>query len=399
MTSKPTQSIGQLEFVMLMAAMLATTAFSIDAMLPAMGEIAADITPDLPARASWVLTSFVIGLGIGTFFAGPLSDAFGRKPVLCAGTAIYVGAAVWAWLAHSLEAVLIARMVQGLGGAAPRVVSMAIIRDLYAGREMARIVSFCMTIFILVPAIAPATGAVIIAYFGWRGIFGAFIVFAVLTLGWLHFRIKEPLPLEGRRPLKLSSLVASISEVMRHTTVRRAIIVQTLVMAMLFSVLTMIHPIYDVTYDKNDSFPFWFALVAVFSGAASLLNAAIVVRLGMQAVITWTMCLQVTISALILLVMWTDSAAYFWLFLLWQFVLFCQASLVIGNLNALAMEPMGHIAGTAASVVGAIATVFAALIASPIGLLFDGTPRPLLIAIIALTIPSVVVMLRIGRAS
>ncbi|MEP3055357.1 MFS transporter [Ascidiaceihabitans sp.] len=399
MNTTQDQSIGRFEFVMLMAAMFATTAFSIDAMLPGMREIASEITPDAPARAAWVLTAFVGGLGFGTFFAGPLSDAYGRKTAIYAGTFIYILAAAFAWLTHSLEWMLVARFVQGIGAAGPRIVSLAIIRDLYQGREMARIVSFATTLFILVPAIAPAMGAGIIALAGWRSIFGAFILFSVITVFWLGVRLKEPLPRAARRPIRLNLLFSAIGEMARHAGVRRAIIVQTLVMAMLFATLTMIQPIYDVAYGAADTFHWYFGGIALLSASASLLNARIVVRVGMQAVVTWTLGCQVVLSSILLALLWNDSSSHFYIFLVWQLFLFCQAGLTVGNLNAIAMEPMGHIAGMAASVVGSVSTVVAAMIASPIGLLFDGTPRPLMGSIIVLGIAAIFIMRGINAAT
>lgn len=159
----PTQRLGQTEFVALVAMLAATVAFSIDAMLPALPDIAAELTPDAPNAAQLIITSFVLGMGLGTFFTGPLSDRFGRKPVIVWGAVTYCAASAAAYLAPSLETMLAARVCMGLGAAAARVVALALVRDLYAGRDMARIMSFVMIVFALVPALAPSMGAAIIA--------------------------------------------------------------------------------------------------------------------------------------------------------------------------------------------------------------------------------------------
>ena len=188
------------EFIALIAMLFATIAFSIDAMLPALPEIAATLTPLDPNKAQLIVTSFVLGMGIGTLFAGPLSDSFGRRNVIVGGAVLYCAAAAIAMVAPSLETVLAARVLQGLGAAGPRVVSLALVRDLYKGREMARVVSFAMMIFTLVPAVAPLAASGIIAAWGWRAIFAAFILFAILAVVWMMLRQPETLPRAARRP-------------------------------------------------------------------------------------------------------------------------------------------------------------------------------------------------------
>ncbi len=370
-------AMSRSEFIALMAMMFATIAFSIDAMLPALPSIASDLSPDMPTRASLILTSFVLGMGIGTFFSGPLSDAYGRRRVMFWGAGLYISAAAVAWSSQSLEMMLAARILQGIGASGPRVVCIAIIRDLFKGREMARILSIVMVIFTLVPAFAPALGVVIIAFAGWRSIFIAFMVFSLISALWLAFRLPETLADENRRPLKLPLMIDAVREMFRQPVVRIAIVVQTLSMAILFSLLVLIQPTYQFVFDKLDSFPFWFGAIALVSATSSVLNALLVVRLGMQRLVTVALGVQIVLSATLLLFDQGSTPAGFAMFAIWQGFVFFQAGLTIGNLNAIAMEPMGHIAGMAASVIGAISTILAAVIASPTGLMFDGTIRPL----------------------
>ncbi len=384
------------EFVALIAMMFATIAFSIDSMLPALPEIGAELSPDDVNRAQLILTAFVLGMGLGTFFTGPLSDAFGRKRVIAVGSAIYVAAALLAWASSSLEVVLAARVLQGLGASAPRVVALAIVRDLYKGREMARLMSIAMMIFTIFPAIAPALGAGIIAFAGWRGIFMAFVLFSALTMLWMGLRLDESLPPPRRRPFRLPLLWGAVREMVEHPTVRLSIMAQTLSMGMLFTMLVMVQPVYDVIYGRADSFPFWFGAVALVSGSGSVLNAWLVVRLGMRRMVTWSMAAQLLISATVLGLSLAGLGA-FWLFVAWQCSVFFIAGTTLGNLNAIAMEPMGHIAGMAASVIGAIATVTAAAIVSPIGLMFDGTLLPLAGAILVMSAIGLALMRQMAR--
>lgn len=394
-----TSRMSRGEFIALIAMMFSTIAFSIDSMLPALPEIGAQLSPDDVNKAQLILTSFVLGMGIGTFFTGPISDAVGRKPVIYGGVALYILASAVAWAGSSLELVLAARVAQGLGAAGPRVVALAIIRDLYSGREMARILSIAMMIFTLVPAIAPLLGAGVIALVGWRGIFVSFILFALIVVVWMSLRLPESLARENRRPFRLPLMIAAAGEMLTHPTVRLSILVQTLCMGMLFTLLTMVQPVYDIIYDRADSFPFWFGVVSLIAGSASFLNAAIVVRIGMRRIVTWALGAQILITATVILLSMTGlpQQASFALFVIWQTSLFFMAGVTLGNLNAIAMEPMGHIAGMAASVIGSIATVLAAAIAAPVGLLFDGSITPMTTGILTMCILAFGLMLHMGR--
>ena len=393
----PSQVMGRIEFISLMAMMFATVAFSMDAMLAAIPDIADEIADGSVSHAAWILTSFVAGMGLGTFFAGPLSDAYGRKPVVYAGVVIYILSAMAAWTTSSLEWILFARFCQGLGAAGPRVVSMAMVRDLFSGREMARIISIAMAIFILVPAIAPAMGQVIINAFGWRSIFGTFIIFSLILVIWVGSRYNESLAVVDRRPLQMGLMLDAVKQLLTHKTVRLSILIQTFMLAMLFATLILIQPIYDQIYDRGETFPFWFGAVALFSGASSLLNAHIVTRFGMYRVVTRTLFIQVVIGATVLITLILFPAISFPLFVFWQFCLFSQAGLTMGNLNAISMEPMGHIAGMAASVIGSISTLGGALIASPVSLLLSDTPAPLIITVLGFGLCAMFLMSRINR--
>lgn len=394
---KPSQAMGRTEFIALIAMMFSTVAFSMDAMLAAIPDIADEIADGSVSHAAWILTSFVAGMGLGTFFAGPLSDAYGRKPIVYAGIVIYILSAMAAWATKSLEWILVARFCQGLGAAGPRVVSMAMVRDLFSGREMARIVSIAMTIFILVPAIAPAMGHVIINAFGWRSIFGTFITFAVVLAIWMGTRYNESLAVEDRRPLRIGLMLDAIRQLLTHKIVRLSILIQTLMLAMLFATLILIQPIYDQIYNRGDTFPLWFGAVALFSGTSSILNAYVVTHFGMHRVVTLTLFIQICAGIFVLISMTLVPTISFQLFVFWQFCLFSQAGLTMGNLNAISMEPMGHIAGMAASVVGSISTLGGALIASPVSLLLSDTPAPLIISILGFGLCATYLMRQINQ--
>jgi DHA1 family bicyclomycin/chloramphenicol resistance-like MFS transporter len=392
------QNLSKVEFIALMAMMFATIAFSIDAMMPALPAISADIAPLGVAQAALVMTFFVIGMGAGTFFTGPLSDAYGRKPVVYAGLAVYALGAVLSWMAPTLELMLAARVLQGLGAAGPRVVSAAIIRDLYSGRAMASIMSLTMVVFLLVPGVAPLIGAVISDAFGWRSIFAAFLVFSIVLFVWFSTRIGETLLAEARRPLRVPLMLDAVRQMFANPTVRLSIYVQTLMLMTLFSVLTMVQPIFDVTFGREESFPLWFGAIAIASGVSSLLNAAVVGRFGMRRLVTWALAIQVLLSAVFVLWMLAGLPFLFPVFVFWLWGVMFQGGLTVANLNAIAMEPMGHIAGMAASVIGAVSTVLGAALASPVGLLFDGTPMALIVTVLLASAAGSVLMQRMRRA-
>lgn len=377
--------LSQGEFIALIAALFATIAISIDAMLPAMPEIAATLSPDAPNRAQLVVTSFVFGMGLGTLIAGPLSDAFGRKILILAGSALYVVAAIACYFAKTLDFLLIARAVQGFGAAAPRVVSTAMVRDLFSGREMARVMSFVMMVFTLVPAVAPLMGQAVIYAAGWHAIFLVYVVFSLVILLWMALRQPETLAIADRRPLSVAALWAATKEVFSVRVVLVSIIAQSLTLAALFATLSSMQGIFEQRFDRAAGFPLWFALIAMVSMGGSIINARVVVRLGMRKVVTRTYAGVVVLTLALLAITVAElmpEPLAFPAHILWSIALFAMMGLSMGNLNALAMEPVGHIAGFASSVIGAIATVVSVVLAVPVGLAFDGTARPLMAGVL-----------------
>ncbi|MGH1414732.1 MAG: multidrug effflux MFS transporter [Pelagimonas sp.] len=390
----------KVEIIAMIAMLSATIAFSIDAMLPALPEIGQLMTPDDVNRAQFVVTSFVFGMGVGTLFTGPLSDRFGRRPIVLAGTLIYVVGALWGAWSKTLEHLLLARLIQGIGSAGPRIVAMAILRDLYSGREMARTISFVMIMFTLVPAIAPLLGAVLIAWNGWEAVFWSFAGFAILACIWFGLRMPETLAISDRRPFTWEAIWAASVEMYKNPVVRWSVIAQGFCFAILFSMVSMVQPIYDDVFDRADSFPYWFGAIAVIAGASSFVNAALVMRLGMRKLITSILRAQLVFSVLILAAYFSNLSLdiNFYFFVAWQATVFFQVGLTLGNLNAIAMEPMGHVAGLTASIMGALATVIAVILVAPISLSFNHTILPLVIGILLYSALALVTMMAMARA-
>ena len=372
------------EFISLMAMLVATVAISIDAMLPALPDIAIQLTAKNPNQVQFILSAFIGGMALGTLVVGPLSDSFGRKNIIYVGAVIYISFSALCMFATNLETIVIARVFQGIGAAAPRVVSQALVRDLYSGREMARITSFIMIIFSIAPAVAPLLGAGLISLFDWRAIFVIFIIFALISTIWTKIRIREPLRPEMRVPFQIKIFRAAFLEIISIGIVRVSIITLIFSYATLFTCILLIQQVFDQFFGRANSFPEWFAVIAAFSASASFLNSMLVMKLGMRRLISAALRVQIALSAFMLLMFWTGAISGnlgFGFFVFWVFSLFFQAGLTIGNLTALAMEPLGHIAGTAASVISALATLGSVFLATIAGHFFDGTPVAMIISI------------------
>ncbi|MCL1628619.1 MULTISPECIES: multidrug effflux MFS transporter [Roseinatronobacter] len=377
---RPTRPLRFGEFVALMALMMSSVAFSIDAMLPALPTIGDQLSPDAPQKGQLVITIFVLGMGLGTLICGPVSDAFGRKSVLLVGITAYITGALIAMQAQSIDGLLAARFLQGLGAAAPRVIATAMVRDMYEGRAMARVTSIIMTLFILVPAIAPSIGAVIIWFADWRAVFLAFVAFGLIAAAWLMLRQPESLPPERRRALSLRNIWAAVAEITTTPAVMIYVVALIFAFAPMFAWLSNLPMIFADVYDRAASFPLWFGITALVAGSASVVNAKLVMRLGMKRIATAAFLWQAVVSVLFLALLQFDLPAP------WDFAFFfafmCSAffaiGLTFGNLNALALQPLGHMAGVGASVVQSLSTVGSVMVAIPISLAYNGTPLPLI---------------------
>ncbi len=387
--------LHEYEFIALTAMLFATIAFAIDAMLPALSTIGAELSPADPNRAALVVGAFVFGMGVGTLFSGPLSDAYGRKAVILWAYVGFILGAVVAGLAPTLEIMLAGRFLQGLAVAGPRIAGLAMVRDLYSGSKMASIMSLSMMIFGLVPALAPLMGQVVMNTFGWRSIFFAIAGFGLIASLWIGLRQPETHPVENRQPMRLAPLISAAKTAFANRVYRFSVAVQVMLYGALFSVISSIQPIYDITYDRAESFPLWFGLMAVLAMPASYINSRIVAKTGMRRIIQTTLIAQCLLAALSTLLTATTGLP-FWVFFVWNYSVMLMVGFTFGNLNALAMEPMGKIAGTAASIMGSIGTVLAVVIAMPVSLAFDGTPMSLTAGVLVCAVAGLVLMLWLG---
>lgn len=373
-TPRPPIGFGQL--VALIATLMALNALAIDTMLPALPQIGEALGVVSDNDRQWVITAYVIGFSVAHLFYGVLSDRFGRKPVLIVGVSIYILFSFAAAAAASFETMIAARVLQGAGAAASRVLAIAIVRDCFGGRQMARVMSLAFLVFLAVPVIAPSLGAVIILFGPWRWIFVLLGLWGIAVLIWAMWKLPETLHPENRLPIRASRII----EAFRTTlTTRRAagyMMAMAMIAGSLFGFITSSQQIFADVFDAAGLFPVIFALIAGAIAAASLLNARLVERLGMRAISHSALLAFIAISA----AHWVVAAAgleTLWTFAVLQAaVLFCFG-LTVGNFGAMAMEPLGRIAGTASSVQGFVTTLGGAAGGYVIGQQFDGSTAPL----------------------
>ncbi|WP_029010176.1 multidrug effflux MFS transporter [Azospirillum halopraeferens] len=370
------------EFVALIALLMALTALSIDIMLVALPDIAASYAVVSPNDRQLVVTAYMLGFAAGQPVHGPLSDRFGRKPVLAFGLVVFALAALAAAVAPDFGWMLAARVVQGLGAAAPRVVAIAIVRDRFAGRDMARVMSFVMMIFIIVPVLAPAMGEGILRLGPWPWIFGVLFLSGAAAFAWSALRLPETRPPGDRMPLSVAALSNAFTKVV---TTRRSV-GYTVAMGFLFgSLLAYIGSAQQVfvdVYGLGELFPLVFGAIAGAMALASLTNARLVGRLGMRRVSHAALLGYVAVCAVPVLAGFPPqpSLALFCAFLA---AIFFAFGLIAPNFNALAMEPLGHVAGMASSFIGFYSTAAGAILGWLIGQAFDDSIRPLTMGIVA----------------
>ena len=390
------------EFVILVSIMFGMIAFGTDTMLPAFPNIAKDLNLSNVNKAQLIISSFILGTGIGQLISGPISDTFGRKPVITIGLGIFIVACCIAYYAKSLELMLVARFIQGLGVSAPRTVTMALIRDLYSGRKMAQVMSLAMAIFVLVPALAPSLGQVLFINFGWRSIYIAFIFFALLGLIWLNLRQPETLPISERKKLKANEYFNAFKLVVTNASVVKYILTLALGFGALFGYLNSAQQIFVDTFSAGMKFPLYFAIISILAAPASFINASLVMKYGMRLLATIGFALQIIFAVIILLILNTSILAdqlFLTVFVIWSTIAFFLKGLYFGNLNALAMEPMGKIAGMASAIIGASATMVGILIAVFIGLAFNGTATPVLLGYIICSTAALFLMLSQSKSN
>ncbi len=366
------------EFVPLMALMISLVALSTDAMLPALPLIGSDLGVQKANNNQWILSAFFLGLALGQMVFGPLSDSVGRKLAINAGLILFMVGCLLSTFATDFPTMLAGRILQGMGAAGPRTVSIALIRDQYEGRAMARIMSFIMAVFILVPAAAPAIGQGIVYIADWREIFVFFLALALIVFVWFTARQPETLPLDRRNALAAGRIGRAIVEVCTNRVAFSNAAAAGFVFAAMIGYLTSSQQIFQDTYQLGSLFPLFFAVLALAIGSASFSNSRLVIRYGMRVLSGRALIAIIGLSVVFFVIAATMSGQPpFWAFMTYGLATFFCLGILFGNLTAMAMEPLGHIAGVGSAVVSTLTGFISLLFGSAVGLGYDGTVLPL----------------------
>lgn len=396
--------MGFYEFVVLIAAIMALNPLAMDMMLPALPEIGAAFRVGDANHLQTVLSTFLLGFGVGQLVIGPLSDRFGRRPVLLGGMIVYGIASMLTLIAPSFETLLLARALQGLSTSATRVIATSVVRDCYAGRRMASVMSLAQMVFISVPVLAPSLGQmVMLASNEWHSVFVVLLIYGVLILSWTAWRMPETLDDDKRKSLALRDVLGYFRETLTNRQTLGYALAAGCILGTMFAYVFSAQQVFTQVYGLGAYFPLAFATIALGVAFAGFLNAKIVGKLGMRVISHAALC-GFMAASLVMMIAADLDVLVLPLYMALAMATMFTFGLMISNFTALAMEPLGHIAGTASSLYGSITTLIGIVFGSAIGQAFDGTMVPLatgnfVCTLIALAIVLVTERGRMFRAS
>ena len=367
---------GKREFVLLMAALMASNAMAIDVMLPALPAIGEALGVARDNDRQLVITFYLLGYGISQIIFGPVADRFGRRGLLLGCLLFYAGFGALSGLAGSMALLLAARFTQGIASGGLRVLVVAVVRDRYHGAAMARVMSGAMIVFMIVPVLAPSFGQAVLAIASWRWIFLLLAVYGLALAVWSGFRLPETMADEDSRPLSPRAVAAGMGETLRRRESIGNTLAATLAFGGLFAFIGSIQQIVFDVFHRPELMGLLFACVAGPMALSSYANMKLVMRVGPRRLLLRALTALTAISTvhLIIALIWGETL---WTFIALQALTMACFGLVGANASALAMSPLGHIAGTASALQGLITTVGGALIGLVVGQMFDGTTIPL----------------------
>ncbi|SHN08071.1 multidrug effflux MFS transporter [Polaribacter sp. KT 15] len=370
---------SEIEFIIVMASLMSLVALAIDALLPAITDIGLSINVTDSQNNQLLITMIFLGLGFGQLISGPLSDSFGRKPVIYVGFIVFAFASLVCIFSKNLEMMIFGRILQGIGLSAPRTISIAMVRDRFSGNYMAKVMSFVVVIFILVPVVAPAIGKIMLDSYGWKSIFYSQLVFGLFVMLWLWKRQPETLKVANRKKFKLSLFISGTKEFIKHKNAVIFTLFSGFITGSFMVYLSASQQIFEKQYHLKEEFPFIFAGLAISIGIATFLNGTLVVRLGMFKLVKIFTVLFTLIPIIYISIFYGESNPSIYVLITFFAIQFFAIGFLFGNTRALAMEPIGHIAGIGAAINGFFSTIMAVPIATYIGGFLDKTALPLFI--------------------
>lgn len=391
------KKLAQLEFITLMASLMSIVALAIDAILPALDSIGKTIGTTQLSDNQLLITMIFLGLGIGPLIFGPISDSLGRKPIVYIGFLIFIVASFICIYSTSIEMMVFGRILQGIGLSAPRTISIAMIRDLFTGDYMARIMSFITVVFILVPIIAPAMGKFFLDHYNWQAIFYVQLIFSILVSIWFWKRQAETLELSKRIKFTPTIFIDGIKELVKHKTTIGFTIISGFITGSFMVYLSTSQQIFEQQYHLKEEFPYIFGLLAISIGSAIFLNGIFVIKYGMEKLVTASLFAFFGVSLLYILLFYNSPNPSVVVLLSFFAMQFFSIGFLFGNLRALAMQPIGHIAGIGAAITGFISTIMAVPISMYIGKFVKDTTLPLFIGFLLCAILSIAILLYLKR--
>ncbi|NJX15094.1 multidrug effflux MFS transporter [Tamlana crocina] len=365
------------EFIALMASLMSIVALSIDALLPALPEIGASLGVTSSDDNQLLITMIFLGIGFGQLILGPLSDSFGRKPLVYTGFVIFIFASIICVSTESFEMMILGRTLQGFGLASARTISISMVRDEFSGDYMAKIISIIVMFFLLVPVIAPTLGQFLMQFFDWTSVFYFNLIFGVLIMFWFWSRQPETLEKEKRIRFSSSLFVNGTKEFFKNTDAIAFTLISGFITGSFMVYLSTSQQIFQVQYNLAEMFPYIFASLAISIGLATFLNSRLVVRFGMMRMAFMACIAYAFISVLYVILFWSGNNPSIYILLGFFALQFFAVGFLFGNLRALAMQPLGHIAGIGAAINGFLSTVLAVPIANYIGGFVQSSVLPL----------------------
>ena len=392
------KAAGQKEFIILMAMLMSMVALTIDAMLPALIQIGTSLNAAHINDSQLIVGTVFLGMALGQMVYGPMSDAYGRKPAIYLGMIIFFIGDIISINAQDFNMMLLGRILQGMGAASCRVVTLAMVKDCFDGKEMAKVMSLIMMMFIMVPAIAPAIGQGILLFSGWRSIFIFLFIFGAIAVLWLAIRQEETLLDNDRIPLSFKNVYAGTKETLSNYSSRNYTIAGGIMFGAFIGYLSSSQQILQVQYGLGKLFPIYFGVLALSIGTASFINSKLVMHFSLEKLCIFALAAICLLSFIFFgLTIVYDGNPSLWLLMPYLIGMFFCFGILFGNFNTLAVHPLGHIAGIANSVISTVQTLMSVVIGSFIGQAYDNTVQPLTIGFLICAVLTLLIVIQVYK--